>query len=87
MQYGEPVLYFHFYAANGLPASLPMLRECKVVPGKWEGVPKALYSEPTDLSLVIGYRCPCCTKLFFACDTAGLKHGCMNNGGVVHGRA
>jgi hypothetical protein len=81
MEYGEPILYFHFYTAGGLPASMPMFKELAGI-GNLPGV--TLTGVPDSGA---GYRCPCCNKVFYAADTDGLKHGCMNNGGLVSERA
>ena len=77
-KYGAPVLYFHFFTSGGLPASLPMFRQ------KTNLLPQATLKGVPDGA---GYSCPGCKKTFYAKDVAGLKHGCMNNGGVVHGVA
>lgn len=81
MEYGEPILYFHFYTANGDPAVLPMTKELASIglrPGvRLTGVP----------DYGAGYRCANCRKTFYAPDVDGLKHGCTNGGGLVSARA
>jgi hypothetical protein len=80
-----PILYFHFNAANGLPASLPMTRQVQEFAFPWTGIPGTKYV--SGASVVPGYRCSNCRETFFAATQEGLKHGCMNNGGIVSGRA
>lgn len=79
MEYGAPTLYFHFYTPRGHAASLPMKRVES--PLRIKGV------KQTDDGKTIGYRCTCCAKAFFAANTVGLKHECMNNAGVISARA
>jgi hypothetical protein len=84
-----PVLYFHFNTTNGLPASLPMTRVLKTFTSEFKGVPGTRMSHG-DAGIewwVRGYSCPNCRETFFASTADGLKHACMNHGGIVSGRA
>ena len=84
-----PTLYFHFNAANGLPASLPMTRVLKSFPLPFEGVPGTeLEVRRGDAEWIVpGYKCANCQETFFSPTQDGLKHGCMNNGGIISGKA
>jgi hypothetical protein len=76
-----PLLYFHFNSSNGVFASLPMRRVTRIFQQEFKGVPgtkktAAGYSVPC-------YQCLGCGRVFFSPDRDGLKHSCMNHGGIV----
>lgn len=86
------ILYFHFNTTNGGFASLPMKRVIKKFSYPFVGVPGTFISRefadgaPAQWA-VPGYKCLNCAATFFAASKDGLKHGCMNNGGIVHDKA
>jgi len=76
-----PLLYFHFNSANGGFASLPMRRVFMVFGHEFKGVPGIRCFGFT--WQVPGYQCLNCAKVFFSAEREGLKHECMNNGGII----
>jgi hypothetical protein len=82
-----PLLYFHFNSANGCFASLPMRRVLKNFLYEFKGIPGTRkdigISGLMPVWRVPGYQCLGCAKVFFAATRDGLKHECMNHGGVI----
>jgi hypothetical protein len=85
----EPKLYFHFLTPNGSAASLPMTRKLLSFPREFVGVPGTEIRKVNGETrwIVPGFKCISCGLVFFAPTKDGLKHGCMNDGGIVSARA
>ena len=87
-----PILYFHFNTPNGGFASLPMRRVVRSFWASFIGVPGTkVHHAPEGAAeaywLVPGYECLNCAKTFFTATKEDLRHECMNNTGVISGKA
>jgi hypothetical protein len=82
-----PLLYFHFNSANGGFASLPMKRTLITFEHEFNGIPGTVKVKAVGSSrekwVVPGFQCLSCAKVYFAPERDGLKHECMNNGGII----
>jgi hypothetical protein len=85
-----PFLYFHFNTANGCVASLPMRRNVLAFTHEFKGIPGTVKGHKHGSNWLLepvwyvpGYQCLNCGKTYFSAERDGLKHECMNNGGII----